>query len=233
MNDTQNKPLALIVGAGSGLGTSLVNTFAINGYQVVGLNRTGLDLDVKHDQIDYKQVDLAQHETVIPIINDIVQQYGVPEVVIHNPAQLYIKAFMQTSTDDFQNAWRSMVLSAIHVLQTVLPAMAQRGSGKVIVSGATASIRGGANFSAFASAKFALRGLTQSLAREYQSQGIHIAHVIIDGILDTPRSRELHAMNPEKMMLTTDVANTYLQLVQQPLSTWTHELDLRPCTENF
>ena len=94
-------------------------------------------------------------------------------------------------------------------------------------------MRGGANFSAFASAKFALRGLTQSLAREYQSSGIHVAHVILDGIINTAASRDRHGLDPTQMMKTTDIAEAYWQLAHQPKSTWTHELDLRPMSESF
>ena len=94
-------------------------------------------------------------------------------------------------------------------------------------------MRGGARFSAFASAKFALRGLTQSLAREYQPAGVHVCHVILDGIIDTARSRDLHALDPAKMMKPEDIADAYWQLAHQPKSTWTHELDLRPSSESF
>ncbi len=111
--------------------------------------------------------------------------------------------------------------------------MAQSGGGVLIVSGATASLRGGVRFSAFASAKFALRGLTQSLAREYQPAGVHVAHVILDGIIDTARSRALHSLDPAKMMQPDDIANAYWQIATQPKSTWTHEIDLRPATEGF
>lgn len=231
MSAKGRKPVAMIVGSGTGLGATLAENFVDAGYQVVGLNRSPNIRGI--DGIDNRQLDASDTKQVTQLLNELIQQYGEPDVVIHNAAQLYIKPFMDTTTEDFETAWQSMVLSAVNILQTVLPGMAQRGAGTVIVSGATASIRGGAKFSAFASAKFALRGLTQSLAREYQSQGVHIAHVILDGILDTPRSRQLHSLDPARMMNTEDVAGVYLQLVQQGASTWTHELDLRPSTETF
>ena len=226
-----SNPLAIIVGAGQGLGNSLATQFLKSGYRVIGLNRSSSDSIP--DVIKIKQLDVSDRLSVKNTLTEVMGQYGVPQVVIHNPAQLCIKPFLETSVEDFEVAWKSMVLSAINVLHFVIPAMLQRGGGTVIVSGATGSIRGGVNFAAFASAKFALRGLTQSLAREYQKQGIHIAHVILDGILDTPRSRELHTLDPTEMMSTEDVADAYLKLVQQKSSTWTHELDLRPKTETF
>ena len=230
-----HKPLAIVVGAGEGLGTSLTSVLATAGYQVIGLNRTvNKSVNIKRsDDVLIKQVDASDSAQVQNVMSEIIQHYGDPYVVIHNPAQLHIKPFAETSVEDFEMAWSAMVMSAVKVLHAVIPAMVNRKSGTIIVSGATGSIRGGANFSAFATAKFALRGLTQSLAREYQKQGIHIAHVILDGILDTPRSRELHTLDPTEMMSTKDVANAYLQLIQQPSSAWTHELDLRPQSETF
>jgi len=226
-----SKPLAIVVGAGEGLGSSVTAVLSKAGYQVVGLNRSANT--TCSNGVLIKQLDVSDSVLVKNILAEIIQEYGAPRVVIHNPAQLHIKSFLETTTEDFEAAWKAMVLSAVNVLHAVIPAMLREGDGTIIVSGATGSIRGGANFSAFASAKFALRGLTQSLAREYQKQSIHIAHVILDGILDTPRSRELHNIDPAEMISTTDVAEAYLQLIQQPSSAWTHELDLRPQSEIF
>ena len=135
--------------------------------------------------------------------------------------------------EDYQRTWRSMVQSGVLLAQVTLKPMVRAGGGSFIVSGATASLRGGARFSAFASAKFALRGLTQSLAREFQPAGLHVCHTILDGIIDTERSRDLHSLDPAKMMRTEDIAEAYWQLAHQPKSTWTHELDLRPASESF
>jgi NAD(P)-dependent dehydrogenase (short-subunit alcohol dehydrogenase family) len=116
-----------------------------------------------------------------------------------------------------------MVMSAIVLGQAVLPPMVRGGGGAFIVSGATASLRGSAKFGAFASAKFALRGLTQSLAREFQPAGIHVVHTILDGIIDTERSRALHGLDPSRMMNPRDLADAYWHLAHQPGSAWSHE----------
>ncbi len=226
-----NKPLAIIVGAGEGLGMSLAVSLANSGYRVVGINRS--IVLANQDNISMLQCDASNVEIVEDKIKSIIEDYGTPEVLIHNPAQLIIKPFAETTIDDFELSWKSMVMSAFNVIQAVIPEMTKSGKGTIIVSGATASLRAGANFSAFASAKFALRGLTQSVAREYQKQGIHIAHVILDGILDTQNSRTLHTLDPDDMMSTQDVADAYIQLIQQKPSAWTHELDLRPQNEIF
>ena len=231
MSENMKKPLAIIVGSGEGLGLSLAKSLANNGYQVVGLNRSKVACTIDH--VLMMQCDASNSKAVTEKLDKVIEAYGVPQVVIHNPAQLFIKPFLETSVEEFELSWQSMVLSAFHVFQAVLPGMIDQGKGTILVSGATGGLRGGAQFSAFASAKFALRGLTQSIAREYQKQGIHIAHIVLDGILDTQNSRELHAMDPSDMMRTEEVAEAYLQLINQQPSAWTHELDLRPTNEIF
>ncbi|CAK9039470.1 Probable flavin-containing monoamine oxidase B [Durusdinium trenchii] len=164
------------------------------------LERTGPDLDLR-------AADMTNAEAVHTVIQSLIAEFGPPKIVVHNTASLVIQNFEQTSLEDFENTWRSMVFSAAVLGQAVLKPMVRGGGGAFIVSGATASIRGGAKFSAFASAKFALRGLTQALARDYQTAGVHVAHVILDGIIDSPRSRDLHSLDPARMMDPNDIAD--------------------------
>jgi len=176
---------------------------------------------------------MTDADTAAALISDVITTYGPPKVVVHNTAELVIKPFASTTLLDFDRCWQSMVKAAVILAQSVMAPMVQGGGGTFIVSGATASLRGGAKFSAFASAKFALRGLTQSLAREYQPLGIHVIHTILDGIIDSERSRQLHSLDPANMMNPEDIAEAYWQVAHQPASTWTHELDLRPRSETF
>lgn len=223
------RPLAIVAGAGAGLGQALAARFENGGYQVVGLGRT------KPEAVSgrFQTLDLADETAVPDAIADLIKAHEAPKVVIHNTAELVISPFLETSLGDHQRTWASMVQSAVLLAQSVIQPMISAGGGTFIVSGATASLRGGARFSAFASAKFALRGLSQSLAREFQPAGIHVSHVILDGIIDTPRSRGLHELDPVKMIRPVDIAESYWQLAHQPKSAWTHELDLRPATEGF
>ncbi len=181
----------------------------------------------------FREVDLADPDQTWPCVTDLIQRHGPPKIVVHNTAELVIAPFAETTLGDYRRTWSSMVETLVLLAQATLQPMVRGGGGTLIVSGATASLRGGARFSAFASAKFALRGLTQSLAREYQPAGIHVAHVILDGIIDTPRSRDLHDLDPARMMDAGEIAEAYWQLAHQPPSTWTHELDLRPASEGF
>lgn len=227
---TDGKPLAIVAGAGPGLGQALMRRFKSGGYEAIGLSRSS---QVNSDNLKIKQVDLARPEEVRLASLEIIGLHGVPKIVVHNAAQLYIRPFAETPTAAFEEIWRSTALSAVTLAQNFLQPMVRAGGGTFLVSGATASLRGGKSFSSFASAKFALRGLTQSLAREYQAAGIHVAHVILDGILDTKNSRELHSLDPSHMMKLEDVAQVYWDLAHQPQSSWTHELDLRPMSETF
>ena len=180
---TKSKPLALVAGAGAGLGQSLLSRFSEAGFEPMGLGRTrpASVTGVFHE------TDLADPARLPDLISQIISEHGPPKIVVHNAAELVIAPFSDTTLEDYQRTWRSMVQSAVLLAQSVMQPMVRGGGGTFIVSGATASLRGGARFSAFASAKFALRGLTQSLAREYQPAGIHVAHVVLDGIIDTPR----------------------------------------------
>ncbi len=221
-------PLAIVAGAGAGLGQSLVANFRSNGYNAYGLNRT-----VPAGSEARLPVDLSNASQTEKAVSNLICTHGAPKLVVHNTAKLVISDFENTSNTDFEATWQSTVLSAVNLARVVLPAMVETSGGTLIVSGATASLRGGKNFAAFASAKAALRALTQSIAREYGPKGIHVVHVILDGIVDTGASRELHSLSPDRMMKPDDIAQVYLSLANQPKSTWTHELDLRPKGEAF
>lgn len=220
-------PLALIAGCGPGLGAHLLQHMKEAGFEAFGLSRTsGADPRIL-------PLDLCDPLAVSETIAGLIGRHGAPRLVIHNAARLQIAPFESTQASDFEQVWRDIVLSAVHLGHAVIPAMAAKGRGAFLVSGATASLRGGARFSAFASAKAGLRSLTQSLAREYGPKGVHVAHVVLDGILDTAASRALHARPPETMMALDDVAQAYLTLAEQPRSAWTFEMDLRPMGESF
>jgi len=223
------RPLVIVAGAGAGLGQSLLSRFKQGGFTAVGLGRTA-----PSDPIgEFHTLDLSDGSAVQTQIAQIIDTHGTPIAVVHNTAELVIAPLGETTLHDFSRSWTSMVQTAFLLGQAILPPMAIESRGTFIVSGATASLRGGARFAAFASAKFALRGLTQSMAREFQPQGVHICHAILDGIIDTERSRDLHSLDPAKMMKASDIAEAYWQLAHQPQSTWTHELDLRPASEGF
>lgn len=212
--------LALIAGAGGALGQALCAEFAAAGYRVAPLRR-GSDNA------------LRDAETTRRAVARIVDEQGPPQVLVCNAAHLRIAPFAELQPADFEAAWHAAVGTALGCVQAVLPGMLQQGRGALLFSGATASLRGGARFAAFASAKFALRGLVQSLAREFQPQGLHVAHVLIDGLLRGSASAQRFNAADERTLDPAAVARSYRWLAEQERSAWTHEIDLRPFSENF
>ena len=140
---------------------------------------------------------------------------------------------METAARDFEQAWRVACLGAMISVQTVIGHMSTRNDGTIILTGATAGLRGGANFSAFAAAKFALRGLAQSLAREFGPKGVHVGHVVLDGLIDEPQTDTRFGPSSSGRMDTKSIAQAYLDLAMQKPSAWTQEMDLRPFSEHF
>ena len=172
----------LLTGIAEGLGAEIAETFAQAGHDVIGLSR-GMKptehLTRRVEQAGGSYTHLACDITRAADATAAIKPHADRiDVLIHNPHLLTIKPFEQTTTEEFEQAWRVACLGAVISAQAVVPHMAARQQGTIIFTGATAGLRGAANFSAFASAKFALRGLAQSLAREYAPKGVHVAHVV-------------------------------------------------------
>ena len=227
----------LVTGIGEGLGVEIAGTFARAGYDVLGVSRSdraSAAVSAKVEQAGghytHLACDLARPVDVTLLLQPIAE--GI-DVLIHNAQLLMIKPFMEISADAFEQVWRVACLGAMASAQSVLPHMASRKSGTVILSGATAGLRGGATFSAFASAKFALRGLAQALAREFGPKGVHIAHVVIDGLIDAPKTDLRFGAAASGRMDSKSVAEAYLGLAAQHPAAWTQEMDLRPFAERF
>ena len=221
----------LIVGAGGVLGTALVREFLSAGYQVATLRRKSARND-SHAAFEYF-CDLGNPAEVQRTTGDAASALGGVDVLIHNAAQFTMGPFLELTDAQFDACWRAGAGGAAAAARAILPAMLATGKGAMLFSGATGSVRGSARFSAFSAAKFGLRGLAQSLAREYQSQGIHVAHVVLDGLLRGSPSVERFGGLDTMTIDPTEAARTYRWLAEQPASAWTHELDLRPKGEKF
>jgi NAD(P)-dependent dehydrogenase (short-subunit alcohol dehydrogenase family) len=227
----------LVTGVAEGLGASIAAIFAAGGHDIVGLSRsdrasTQISARLGRNGGSYTHLtcDITQPDEVKSALYPYASRIAV---LVHNAHDLLIKPFEETTAEEFERVWRVACLGAFVSTQLAMPHMAARGSGTVIFSGATASVRGGAKFSAFASAKFALRGLAQSLAREYGPKGVHVAHVALDGLIDGPQSEKRFGPARSTRMDPDALARAYLDLAMQHPSAWTHELDLRPSSEPF
>lgn len=223
---------AIVAGVGDGLGLALCKRLVMAGYTVGGLSRTAAAFPALGEAYVPLACDLTDPASVDSALTAFEQRHGVVSVYIHNAARLLHREFLQTSTRDFRDLWDVICLAAVNGTARVLPAMLADGHGTVLFTGATASVKAGGGFAAFASAKFALRGLAQSLAREYAPQGIHVCHVVIDGVIKGERAGRF-GLTEQQCLDADAIAETYLHLVNQPRSAWTLELDLRPDVEQF
>ena len=236
---TNGNKQVVIGGAGPGLGAELCSVLTGKGYRVITLSRsleftTGLAQRFSGNagQIIPMACDLTDEKDVETVFRQLHTQIGPTHAYIHNPSNPLRRAFQDMHAREFEDLWRLTCYSALLCSRQVLPVMLAQGEGAVIFTGATASVRGNKEFSAFASAKFALRGLAQALAREYAPKGIHIVHSVIDGVMWPHRAEEF-GMPRKACVDAGNVAEMYLQLIEQKRSAWTHELDIRPYTEAF
>ena len=231
------RPLLLVTGIAAGLGASIAATFADAGYDILGLARSDKAAASVGGLVAAKgggYTHLCRDVTKAADVGAALEPYlGNINVVVHNAHTFLNKPFDQIDEAEFEAVWRVTCLGAMTVARLVLPRMVAAERGTIILTGASAGLRGNARFAAFASAKFALRGLAQSLAREYGSAGIHVAHVVLDGLVDEPQTDQRFGPAHSARMVPKSVAGTYLSLVEQEPSSWTHELDLRPYAERF
>lgn len=225
------RPHALVVGGGGVLGQALVREFTDAGYAVSSLRRNGGDDDSA--KALSLRCQLADPAALRATIAHAVAEQGAVDTLICNAAHLVVAPVAELSAEDFDTSLRVGLGVAFHAVQSVLEAMLARGSGSLLFSGATASMRGSARFAALASAKFGLRGFAQALARELQPHGIHVAHVVLDGLLRGSHSVQRFGGSEARTLDPVEVARAYRWLAEQNRAAWTHELDLRPHSERF
>jgi NAD(P)-dependent dehydrogenase (short-subunit alcohol dehydrogenase family) len=225
---------ALIVGAGSGLSASVARTFATAGMKVALAARTTDDLASLARDVKGKAFtcDATQREDVTKLFADVAKELGDPEVVLFNASYRTRGAFVDLDPAEVKKAIDVTAFAGFLVAQEAARRMLPRGNGAILLTGASASVKGYAQSASFAMGKFALRGLAQSMARELGPQGIHVAHFVIDGGIRSARRTE-PADKPDSFLDPDAIAATYLHVLQQPRSAWTWEVELRPWVEKF
>ena len=221
------REVAVVLGAGPGLGNALVGRFAEAGMSVGAVSRRGVASEVHRDLVRGYSCDATVGEQVRSVFKRIADELGAPSLVVFNIGIWDRGGILDISEELFEQAWRTGCFAGFLVGRAAAASMLSRGSGTIIFSGATGSIRGGAEFAAFASPKFALRALAQAMARELGPKGIHVTHVILDGMIAQEGSPSQSLLQPAA------IAETYYQLHRQDRTAWTHELDLRPFSEKF
>jgi NAD(P)-dependent dehydrogenase (short-subunit alcohol dehydrogenase family) len=239
------RPVAVVVGAGDALGGAIARRFARGGYAVCVSRRNGDKLQPLVERIRAEggeahgfASDARDEDAVAALFDDIESRIGLVDVVVFNIGGNVSGSILEETARRYFKVWEMGCFAGFLVGRKAARCMAPRGRGTILFTGATASMRGGANFAAFSGAKHALRALAQSMARELGPRGIHVAHVVIDGGIDTEFIREnfpeRYALKDKEGILAPDhIAENYWMLHQQPRDAWTHELDLRPWMEKF
>ncbi len=242
MNDKGSRGVALVVGAGDFLGAAIATRFAREGYHAVVTRRRG-DLDGVVASITADggaataiHTDARDEDEVEALFARIEKEIGPVEVLVFNVGGNVRFSILETTARVYRKVWEMCAFAGFLNGREAARRMAGRGSGTILFTGATASVRGSSGFSAFAGGKHALRALAQSMSRELGPQGIHVGHVVIDGIIDTKWTREnfpdlFAARPPDGVMQPEQIAEIYWHLHCQPRAAWTFETDVRPYTE--
>lgn len=225
------------MGAGPGNGLAIGRKFHTEGYTVTLLARHAEKLQRLREELmgaHCYTCDAAQPNQIREVFEQIRRDLGHVDTLIYNAGAGAFGNVDDISAEQFEAAWRVNALGCFQCVKQVLGDMRNTGKGNIIVIGATASLRGGAGFTAFSSAKGAQRNLVQSVARYANPIGVHVAYIIIDGVINLERTRNRLPDKPDDFFLQPeDIAETVFHLTQQSRSAWTFELDLRPHKENW
>jgi NAD(P)-dependent dehydrogenase (short-subunit alcohol dehydrogenase family) len=246
-NVADAKGVCLIVGAGDGLGGAIARRFAGEGHPVSLTRRARNLAQLEALAEDIRRaggvahafgVDARVESEMRALFDQIETQIGPLEIVVFNIGANVRFGLVETTVRVFTKVWEMACFAGFLTVREAARVMLPRGRGSILVTGATASLRGRDGFSAFAAAKAGLRAVTQSAARELGPEGIHVAHVVIDGAIDgvftrsnRPDAEQLRS--EDKILKPEDIAENFVWLHQQQRSSWTHELDLRPWAENW
>jgi NAD(P)-dependent dehydrogenase (short-subunit alcohol dehydrogenase family) len=225
---------ALIVGAGSGLSASLARAFTKAGMKVALAARSAAKLDefVKETGAKAYSCDAAKRDEVEKLFADLDAANATPDVVVYNASYRTRGPFAELDPAEVAKSIEISAFGAFLVGQAAVRCMLPKGQGAILFTGASASVKGYAQSAPFAMGKFALRGLSQSMARELHPQGIHVCHFVIDGGIKSAR-RATPPDQPDSLLDPDAIAASYWQVLQQPRSAWTQELELRPFVEKF
>jgi len=233
--------VAVMAGAGPGNGAAISRRLAQQGYDVALLARSGGYLAQLAQELRGAgtraiecPVDLGDADDVARAFHRVRAELGVPDVLVQNAAVMVRGPFLELEPGQFETAFRVSVMGMVHCCRAVLADMVARGGGSVILIGATGAMRGAAGFAPFAVGKFGQRALAQALAREFGPKGVHVAHVIIDGVIESERTRQWFPDKEASFFLQPEhIAEAVWHLISQRPSAWSHEIDLRPFGERF
>ena len=242
---TTAQKVCLIVGAGDATGSAIAKRFVQAGYTVCVTRRTPDASAALVQSIQDAggrafafQLDARREDEVLALFKKIETDVGALEVVVFNVGGNVRFPLLEMTAEKYFKTWEMCAMAGFLVGREAARVLLPRGRGTILFTGATASLRGGVGFSAFAGGKAALRALAQSMAREFGPQGLHIAHIVVDGVIDSERVRttqpeRVAALGPKGLVEPDSIARAYLWLHEQTPDAWTFELDLRPGVEKW
>lgn len=233
--------IAVVVGVGPGLGRAVARRFARAGMQVGLVARSREHLEPVAREIEeaggtalVAPADATEPDAVRVAFDAVRAELGTPTLLVYNAGAFRMGGILEVDPDTFEQCWRANCHGAYLAAREVLPGMLEQERGTILLTGATASLRGKDRFAALAVGKFGLRALGQSMAREFGPRGIHVAHVVVDGQIDTPTNLGRQPDRERHTFLSAEaIAESYWSLHAQDPTAWTHELDLRPAVEPF
>ena len=238
MADSPSLPVAAVLGVGPGLGAALARRFAqtyavaINARRAAYLSSLAADIRASGGQVLEVPADIGDQAQVESVFKTIRDQLGPPEVLLYNAGSGSWGTITDVTPEQYETTWRVNAYGAFLSAKEVAPDMIAKGRGAMLFTGATAGVKAGARSVAFGPAKFALRGLVQSMARDLGPKGIHVAWINVDGVIDIP-GRDIPGFKEEDMLKPEAIAETYWHLAHQDASAWTTELEVRPFKEKF
>jgi NAD(P)-dependent dehydrogenase (short-subunit alcohol dehydrogenase family) len=240
MATLSNQPAAVVIGVGPGLGAALVRRFAA-AYPVAMLARNaeylkGFAREIQDSGATVLDLscDVSDSTQIAEAFRAIRKGLGEPEVLLYNAGTGTFGSITEITADQYEADWRVNAFGAFVAAKEVAPGMIARGHGTMLFTGATAGVKAGPKSVSFGPAKFAMRGLAQSLARDLGPKGIHVAWINVDGSIDIPCARGLKPSLKDADFLKPDaIAETYWHLAHQDPSAWTMELEVRPFKERF
>ncbi|HKE13021.1 MAG TPA: SDR family NAD(P)-dependent oxidoreductase [Myxococcota bacterium] len=230
-------PVCVVTGVGPGNGAACARRFARAGWRVAMLARSLDKLRELEAAIPGARgfaADVSHADSVAEAFDSVRRDLGPVDALVQNAGNASFGGFLEVTAEALESAWRVNTLSLFLCGREAANDMLPRGSGAIVVIGATASLRGGAAFAAFAPAKAAQRSLAQSMARSLGPRGIHVAYVVVDGVIDTPGTRGFFRDRAQDFFLKPDsIAESVFHVATQDPSAWTFELDLRPYAEKW
>ena len=228
--------VCLVTGVGDGTGAAVARRFARNGYRVVMMARNQERLAALESELPGSKAyafDLADLDQLVAVCRQVAEDMGPPDVIVHNAVRATFKPFLEANPEELERNFRVNTTSLLYMARTLVPAMVERGSGSIVVTGNTAALRGVPNYALFAPTKAAQRILAQSLARDLGPKGVHVAYVVIDAAIDTPWTRvPFNPDEPEDFFSKPDaIAEEAFHVAHQDRSTWSFDVELRPYGE--